>query len=58
MLSCKYFIKANKEFSIDEMIILINRLFKTKNPFHCPHDRPTFIEISNYEIDKEFSRIL
>jgi DNA mismatch repair protein MutL len=36
---------------------LIKRLFKTSNPYHCPHGRPTIILFNEKEIDKKFGRI-
>ncbi|MBO5096443.1 MAG: DNA mismatch repair endonuclease MutL, partial [Bacilli bacterium] len=42
-LACKASIKANTNLSINEMESLINDLRKCKNPFNCPHGRPTII---------------
>jgi len=39
------------------MLELINRLFACKNPFFCPHGRPTIIEITFEELKKRFKRI-
>lgn len=57
-MSCKAAIKGNTEISEIEAKALIEELFTLDNPFHCPHGRPTMIEISHYEMDKKFKRIV
>lgn len=57
-MSCKAAIKGNTEISEEEAKALIEELFTLDNPFHCPHGRPTMIEISHYEMDKRFKRIV
>lgn len=57
-LSCKLSIKANEFITINEMEILINDLKKCKNPYTCPHGRPTTIFYSNYELEKLFKRVM
>ena len=57
-LSCKASIKANDNISIDEMQTLINKLRNCKNPYTCPHGRPTIIFYSNYELEKLFKRAM
>lgn len=55
-LACKASIKANTNISISEMENLINDLRKCKNPFNCPHGRPTIIYYSKYDLEKLFKR--
>lgn len=57
-VSCKASIKANDNISIDEMQTLINKLRNCKNPYTCPHGRPTIIFYSNYELEKIFKRAM
>ena len=57
-LSCKMAIKANMNISMEEMEALVNDLRKCKNPYNCPHGRPTTIFYSNYEIEKLFKRVV
>jgi len=57
-LSCKAAVKGNQKLSYDEASALINQLMKLENPFHCPHGRPVTIELSKYEIEKKFKRVL
>ena len=56
MMSCKKAIKANTALSMNEMEILVNDLRKCKNPYNCPHGRPTTIFYSNYDLEKLFKR--
>lgn len=58
MLSCKLAIKANENISHNEMEALINDLRNCKNPYTCPHGRPTVIFYSNYELEKLFKRAM
>lgn len=57
-LSCKAAVKGNQKLSFEEASALINQLMKLENPFHCPHGRPVTIELSKYEIEKKFKRVL
>ena len=56
-IACKSSIKANKSLSKIEIDSLMNGLKKCKNPFTCPHGRPTLIKFSISEIEKMFERI-
>ncbi|MCK9217151.1 MAG: DNA mismatch repair endonuclease MutL [Firmicutes bacterium] len=57
-IACKSAIKAGDNLKIDEMIKLIEELYKTKFKYTCPHGRPTIISLSKYELEKKFKRIL
>ncbi len=54
--SCKAAIKAGEELTTDEMKKLFKDLLKCKNPYSCPHGRPTIIEVNLDEFDKRFGR--
>lgn len=56
MMSCKQAIKAGDTISMDEMETLVSDLRKCKNPYNCPHGRPTTIFYSNYDMEKLFKR--
>lgn len=56
-ISCKSSIKANHRISNDEVKVLMERLNKCKNPFTCPHGRPTIIKLSISDLEKMFERI-
>lgn len=56
-ISCKSSIKANHALGKLEIDSLIAQLKECKNPFTCPHGRPTFIRFSLIDIEKMFERI-
>lgn len=56
MVSCKMSIKANTYIDKASMESLINDLRKCKNPYNCPHGRPSIIKFSIYELEKMFKR--
>ncbi len=49
-------IPTGKKLSPREMRALIDRLFATREPFICPHGRPTVVKMPLDEIDRQFSR--
>ena len=55
-IACKASVKANTNITIEAMESLINDLRKCKNPFNCPHGRPTIIHFTIYELEKMFKR--
>ena len=59
-IACKYAIKANKKLSVPEMEDLLERLDELyeKGISTCPHGRPIRAELSKYEIEKMFKRIV
>ncbi|MDR0915278.1 MAG: DNA mismatch repair endonuclease MutL [Endomicrobium sp.] len=54
--SCHTSIRANDQLSNSEIIKLISKLFECKDPFACPHGRPTSHKISITELKKIFKR--
>ena len=54
--SCKSAVKAHDVLSEKEITDLMSELAKCDNPYSCPHGRPTFIRISNYDIERSFRR--
>ena len=56
MKSCKSAVKANERLSTLEINDLLDKLSKCRNPFSCPHGRPTFIKYTKYEIERSFRR--
>ena len=57
-VSCKGAIKANKSLSRTEIEQLYKDLSLCKNPYACPHGRPTIIKLSEADIEKMFKRIV
>lgn len=55
-MACKASIKGNTRITKDDMESIINQLRGCKNPFNCPHGRPTIIEFRIYELEKMFKR--
>ena len=55
-MACKMSIKANTAITMEEMENLLNDLRKCKNPFNCPHGRPTTIYYSKNDLEKLFKR--
>lgn len=55
-IACKASVKANTNITIEAMESLINDLRRCKNPFNCPHGRPTIIHFTIYELEKMFKR--
>ena len=58
IISCKASIKANMNILEIEVRSLLSMLDKCKNPYTCPHGRPTIISFSKYEIEKLFKRVM
>lgn len=56
-LSCKAAVKANELLTAFEMENLIRDLFKTANPYTCPHGRRIIYELSKEDLYKKFNRI-
>lgn len=56
MMSCKHAVRANTHLTMEDMQDLVEDLRKCKNPFNCPHGRPTTVFYSNYDLEKLFKR--
>ncbi len=57
-MSCKAAVKGKMKLSAAEVDALIGELLTLKNPYHCPHGRPTIIAMSKRELEKKFKRIV
>lgn len=57
-MSCKAAVKGNNRLSLTEARVLIEEMLSLENPFNCPHGRPTIIEMTKYELEKKFKRIV
>jgi DNA mismatch repair protein MutL len=55
-LACHGAIKAGQGLSAQEMQELVQQLEQTKMPQTCPHGRPTMIQLSTSQLEKEFGR--
>lgn len=54
--ACGAAIKAGQRLDQEEMNALLNTLFATKNPYTCPHGRPTVVRMSMDELARRFLR--
>jgi DNA mismatch repair protein MutL len=50
-------IKAGRVLSFAEMAALVRDLEACESPRTCPHGRPTMIQISTGQLEKEFGRL-
>ncbi len=57
MRSCKSAVKSGDRLEAAEIDALVKDLVNCQNPFSCPHGRPTFIRMTQYEIEKMFKRV-
>lgn len=55
--SCKSAVKAHDLLDEQEIKKLMLDLAKCKNPYSCPHGRPIFVKMTQYEIEKMFKRV-
>lgn len=55
--ACKKAVKAHDLLEMAEIRKLMEDLGKARNPYSCPHGRPTVIRMRKYEIEKMFKRV-
>lgn len=55
--ACKAAIKAGYKNSTAEMKVLAEQVLYANEIRYCPHGRPVLIELSRYELEKQFGRI-
>ena len=55
-VACKMSIKANTSITLEEMQSLIDELRECKNPYNCPHGRPTIVFYTKLDLEKMFKR--
>ncbi len=56
LMACKQAIKAGQILNRREMEQVMRDLLTTDDYRHCPHGRPSFIEITHSELDRRFKR--
>ncbi len=56
LMACKQAVKAGQTLNRTEMGQLMRDLLAVDDYMHCPHGRPTFIEITHSELDRRFKR--
>lgn len=55
-MACHSSIRFNRPLNMQEMKQVIEDLKKCRQPYHCPHGRPTVITLSDNDLRKEFER--
>lgn len=55
-MACHRSVKANKTLNHQQMEELLQRLFQCRQPYTCPHGRPTLISYSREQLWKQFLR--
>ena len=57
-MGCKAAVKGNQKITVQEVETLMDRLMSLKDPYTCPHGRPTIIKVTKADIDRKFKRIV
>ena len=57
-IACTNAIKSGDNIKDIEIMALIKDLKSCENPYTCPHGRPTIIEMTKRDIEKQFLRII
>ncbi|MBR6256158.1 MAG: DNA mismatch repair endonuclease MutL [Lachnospiraceae bacterium] len=57
-MACKAAVKGGDVISREEMDAVLDELLSLKNPYHCPHGRPTIFSMSRTDLEKKFKRIV
>ena len=55
--ACKAAIKAGNNNSLEELQKIAQQVLSDNNIRYCPHGRPVLIELSQYDLEKQFKRI-
>lgn len=55
-MACHSSVRFNEYLSHEEMVRLVEDLRSCRQPFHCPHGRPTLLKITHDQLIKEFHR--
>lgn len=56
-IACRAAIKAGNKQTDYELIEFTKQLLSDENVRYCPHGRPVLIELTKYELDKQFGRV-
>lgn len=57
-MACHSVVRSGDPVSIEKTIAILEQLSACKQPFTCPHGRPTIIRITEKDLEKEFGRIV
>ncbi len=56
LMACHESVRSGERLEPAEMRELIDALYRTQNPFSCPHGRPTMIHMSRRDLEAKFGR--
>lgn len=56
-VACRSAIKAGDDNSETELLVLAKQVVNDNDVRFCPHGRPVMIELSKYELEKQFGRV-
>ncbi|MFQ5411407.1 MAG: DNA mismatch repair endonuclease MutL [Phycisphaerae bacterium] len=56
MMACKAAVKAGDPLSTEEIHVLLEQRKLTHRASNCPHGRPTTLELSTHDLEKQFKR--
>ncbi|MBK5114715.1 MAG: DNA mismatch repair endonuclease MutL [Candidatus Heimdallarchaeota archaeon] len=57
-MACHSVVRSGDSISVRKIVAILGDLSRCKNPYTCPHGRPTIIKISKKSLEKEFGRIV
>jgi DNA mismatch repair protein MutL len=57
MMACKAAVKAGDVLTTEEMQSLLMQRVETQRSSNCPHGRPTTLELTTRDLEKQFKRI-
>ncbi|WLD12891.1 DNA mismatch repair endonuclease MutL [Planctellipticum variicoloris] len=57
MMSCKAAVKAGQRLTPEEIDSLLEQRHLVDDAHHCPHGRPTALNLSRAELDRQFGRL-
>ena len=57
MMACKAAVKAGDPLTTDEIYALLEQRHLTQRASNCPHGRPTTLELTTNDLEKQFRRI-
>jgi DNA mismatch repair protein MutL len=55
-VACHTSIRAGQTLSLSEMRELVQQLEETQHPRACGHGRPTMLQLTQDELEKQFGR--
>jgi len=57
-MACRISVMAGDELTMPQMRRMVENLRTLKQPFNCPHGRPTFLKYDYKDLEKKFKRIV